>query len=352
MYKNKHKAAVKKEFYIFILVVIALLMAVPSEAQFRSSSSAPPTYEGLYDDPYGINKLFVHFQPLYFDGFATNVNLGFGLEANYYWEDKMHFRAHGRTTYSHHTDFTRATAQENLSDLQVYTPSVYNYFEVGATYHIKDEEQDTETKFILYSKRYKGKKWAAKVPDHIKAPTKVRKIIGARLGGISYKSSFDLRRVVEDQAISLADPTVVAIDPNGTLYGNVSALGGYVGASLTTIKNVAIKFDKTYGMAISDLIFNAYFDVLVMPMIELDDIRYRSTPSSSLVTLPPDPISTSMIGGRLGIEGKFNRTFGWGYNGEIGLRPGVGGKNFYALIRISFPVYATSLSHEVEAFGK
>ncbi len=341
----------KKKIYIFIFLIV-LVFPLEIVAQFSSRTSTPPTYEGLYDDPYGINKLFVQFQPLYVDVFATNVNVGLGIEANYFWEDKMNFRAHARTTYSYHTDFTRLNSNQNINELQEFTPNIYNYFEVGATYHIKDEEQDTETKFILYSKRYKGKKWAAKVPDHIKAPTKVRKIIGARLGGISYQSSFDLQRVVEDQSISLADPTVVQIDPNGTLYGNVSALGGYVGASITTIKNVAIKFDRTYGMAISDLIFNAYFDILVMPVINLDDIKYRSTPTSSMITLPPDPISTTMFGARLGIDGKFNRQFSWGYNGEIGLRPGVSGRNFYALIRISFPIYATSLSHEVEAFGK
>ena len=58
------------------------------------------TFEEIYDEPYAVNKLFIGFQPLYGEVFATNVNAGFGVEASYYYKDKLDFKAHFRKTYS------------------------------------------------------------------------------------------------------------------------------------------------------------------------------------------------------------------------------------------------------------
>ena len=52
------------------------------------------------------------------------------------------------------------------------------------------------------------------------------------------------------------------------------------------------------------------------------------------------------------MEGKFNRKFGWAYGGEIGYRPGLKQSGFFVLAKISFPVFATQLKHQVESFGK
>jgi hypothetical protein len=59
-----------------------------------------------------------------------------------------------------------------------------------------------------------------------------------------------------------------------------------------------------------------------------------------------------MFGGRLGIDGHFNRTLGWGYAAEIGVRPGLQKRGFYGLIKITFPMYGTKLDYKVEAFGR
>ncbi len=329
----------------YFLIVSGILFVSVAQAQLRRGTSTPPTYEELYDAPFEINKLFVHFQPVYVDMFAANLNAGYGVEAQYYWDDKFDFKVQARTAYHRVTDFSRDVAEKNKG-LQYYEPNKFVYYEAGATYHLKDFEEDTETKFILYSKSYKGAKWASKVPDFIKAPTKVRKIYGIRLGGSAYKTSFDLTRVLIDQKqiLTATDSTFL---PEGTqVYGNLSAVGGYVGASYALIKNAAIKFDKTYSPATSDLIFTSYFDILVMPGISIENIMYNNKVYLS------DNVKTNMFGFRLGMDGKFNREFGWGYGAEIGLRPGVQTRSFFASVKISFPVYSTTLSHQVEAFGK
>lgn len=334
---------------IFGLFLVSIVLCLPAaQAQFRSNVT-PPTYEELYDAPYEINKLFVHFQPICAELYATNVNFGFGVEAQYYLNDVLDIKGHARTAYAQATDFTRNVAVKNKESFQAYQPNAFSYFELGGNYHIKDFEEDTETKFILYSNRYKGVKWAAKVPDHIKAPTKVRKILGVRLGGMAYKSSFDMRRTLEEQDVILTAADSTILEPGSSLFGNVSAAGGYVGASYTWIKNVAIKFDKTYGVASSDLIFTGYFDVLVLPAMSVEDVILRN-PDVKIYSA--DAVKTSILGFRLGMEGKFNRQFGWAYAAEMGMRPGVSSRALFANVRISFPVYSTTLSHEVEAFGK
>lgn len=334
-----------KQILVLIITTCAIFAGYASHAQLLKSASTPPTYEGLYDAPYDINKLFVHFQPLYADVFATNLNAGMGLEAQYYWDDKMDFKAHARSAYVRATDFTRDVAEKNKG-MQTIEPYKFTYIEAGATYHIKDFDQDTETKFILYSTRYKGAKWAAKVPDFVKAPTKVRKILGARLGGMAYKTSFDLKRTMDEQKIYLYAEDSTIMPSVDHAFGNIGVFGGYVGGSYSMIKNAAIKFDKTYGVAVSDLIFTAYADLIVMPSIVLEDIMYDNKRYYT------DGVKTSMFGFRVGMEGKFNREFGWAYGAEAGMRPGLSSRAFFATVKISFPVYGATLSHEVEAFGK
>ncbi|MDH4058282.1 MAG: hypothetical protein OEU76_05930, partial [Cyclobacteriaceae bacterium] len=64
------------------------------------------------------------------------------------------------------------------------------------------------------------------------------------------------------------------------------------------------------------------------------------------------PLKTKSFGFRAGIEGKFNRTLSWAYGGEIGYRPSVEGQGFFAMLKISIPVFSTNLDYKVEAFGK
>jgi hypothetical protein len=328
-----------------IFVILGICLVTVAQAQFRRNNSTPPTYEELYDAPYEINKLFVHFQPVYAELFTANLNAGLGVEVNYYWDNKANFKAHARTAYNRVTDFTRDVAEKNKGE-QFFQPYRFNYFEAGGTYHLKDFEQDGETKFILYSKSSQGNKWAAKVPDYIKVPTKVRKIYGLRLGGTAYKSAFDLRRVLDDQDVVLAAVDSTFLPGNTQVFGNISAAGGYVGISYTVIRNAAIKFDKIYTPTTSDLIFNTYFDILAMPAITMENIMYNGK------IYLTDNVKTNKVGFRLGMEGKFNRELGWAYGAEMGIRPGVQTRAFFANIKISFPVYSTTLNHQVEAFGK
>jgi hypothetical protein len=337
-------------------MLAAIFIAANLFGQGERKDKTAVTYEEIYDEPYSVNKLFIQFVPLYGEVFATNVNAGFGVEASYYLKDKADFKAQFRKTYSQEFyDFARDLAEKNSNvDNRA---EVFNYYELGGTYHFRDFEQSSKTKMFLYKKSYKGKIWSARVPLNAEIPCKVRKIYGGRIGAIVWNSSTDLSRALEKQGIAnedLKNADGVGLPNtynNGTqeqelaVFSNISSVGGYVGGSITWIKNVAVNFDK-YEEGIDDLIFTAYLDILFAPALELDDVYYQG------VAYDVSPVDLKKFGVRAGIEGKFNRMLSWAYGGEIGYRPSIEGKGFFALLKISIPVFGTNLDYKVESFGK
>ena len=126
---------------------------------------------------------------------------------------------------------------------------------------------------------------------------------------------------------------------------------------MTWIRNVAVSFDK-YEVGVDDLILTTYFDILYSPSLVLDDIVYTPKDANGVGivdqrrTYDISPIKTQSFGFRAGIEGKFNRTLSWSYGGELGYRPSIEGRTFFAVLKVSFPVYSTNLNYKVESFGK
>lgn len=352
--------------YYFLVLIAAFLVNLTAFSQGERKDKTAVTYEEIYDEPYSVNSLFVQLQPLYGEFFATNPTAGFGLEASYYLKDKIDFRAHFRKTYSEKFfDYARNLGAQN-SDVDNKQVS-FLYYELGATYHAKDFEQSSKTKMFLYKKSYKGGLWSARVPLNAVIPCKVRKVYGVRLGANAWQSTTDLGRVLAVQdltnedlkddegnglPISVNDGTrEVSVDP----YSNIYSKGIYLGGSITLIKNIAVNFDK-FEEGIDDLIFTAYFDILYAPSLNVDDVVYTdvdpNTNASRTRTFSVSPIKTNNFGFRAGLDGKFNRMLSWGYGGEIGYRPTFQGMGFYALIKISFPIFGTNLDYKVESFGK
>ncbi|MDH4295510.1 MAG: hypothetical protein OEV74_04460, partial [Cyclobacteriaceae bacterium] len=239
----------------FLILIAAFLMAsISLFAQGERKDQTAVTYEEIYDEPYAINKLFVGFIPLYADMFVTNVNAGYGAEVSYYLKDKADFRAHFRKTYSQQFyDFSRDLALKK-SDVDNHA-EVYNYYEFGGTYHIKDFEMSSKTKMFLFKRGYRGNVWAAQVPLNAEVPCMVRKIFGARLGGIFWDSSTDIGRALDKQGLRNADlknaegvglPETIFVNgktESFDVFSNVAAKGLYVGGSMSWIKNVAVSFD-------------------------------------------------------------------------------------------------------------
>jgi hypothetical protein len=325
-----------------------ILLSMAAFALKAQTDEENPGYEELYDEPYSINRLFIGFQPLYGELFVTNVNAGFGLDVSYFHTRKFDVKFQLRKTYSQRFfDMARAAAADNSSvDNEV---EVFNYFELGGTYHILDKEINSTTKMIKYNSSEKGNKWSSKIPEQKVVPAKVRQIIGARVGVIHWNSTTDISRALAAQNLLPSDlqtssgaPLPLEFqDANNvtqamSIYSNVFSTNLYIGGSLTRIRNVAYSFEG-FENAADDGIITYFLDLMYAPTFQVDDIRYQGE------TYSVDPLSIRSIGFRAGVDGKFNRKWGWGYGAEMGYRPGLEGRSFYTMVRISVPVFGTKL---------
>lgn len=337
---------------------LILGVALISAGAFGQDNKDAVTYEELYDEPYAVNKLFIGFQPIYAELFATNPTAGFGVHGSYYYEDKADFHVQVRLPYAaSFFDFNRDLANKN-SDVKI-VPQVFTYIELGGTYHIKDVETTGKTKMTLYKDSYKGNKWASRVPLHTEVPAKLRKIYGVRAGLVTWRSTVNVNNVLHKQGLSSADlvnesdeglPETI-LDPTTNLqdefniFTNMSSTAIYVGGAMGRFRNVAVAFDNYEG-AIDDNLVTYYFDIMIAPVIKLDAVTYNNEQYST------NALKKSPVGARAGFDGKFNRVLSWAYGGEVGIRPGLSGRSFYAMFRLSFPVFGTNLDNKVESFGK
>jgi hypothetical protein len=349
-------------FVKFLLLTIILgSLSLSAEAQFRrSSANKTVTYEELYNDPYDINKLFIGLTPLYGDIHVANVTAGFGVDATYYLNDFMHFKANVRMPYFEGSDFARNAA--NKSDGFDGRSRGFLYTEASASYHIWDKEQESKSMIALYSKNYKGAEWAAKVPQKAEIPNKRREILFVRLGGVYYETTSELSRAIDAQGTELTGTamengqqisTTLSGESNQAVFGNVVGYGLSIGGGLTWMKNFAAKPDKTYEELVDDHVLTTFLDLFIFPVVTVEDFFHNPDPSENIFyQFNGSDINTFMFGGRLGIDGHFNRTLGWGYGAELGVRPGIQKRGFYGLIKITFPLYGTKLDYKVEAFGR
>ena len=322
----------KGKFFSKIIVlwsVVAIVSPPLVYGQRADSTNSVITFDELYDSPYAINQLFIHVQPLYGELFVTNMNVGFGLEVDYYPSNKIDLSVQWRRAYGRATDFSRETAHKNKENSN--SPKSYNYLEVGGTFHLSDKEYPSQTKIVLYSKRYEGKRWSTANPKMLQVPGSVRKIYGLRWGGLLYRSTTDVGRALTEQGIALEDQNGAQITAT-KLYNIVNTKVAYLGGSLTMIKNFAIRPHRDFGVLVNDLMFNSYIDIMYGPSIDIEDIQFEGMLYSS------DPIETTNLGFRLGVEGKFNKKVGYGYGAELGYRPGIKGRTFYTMFKMSFPV--------------
>ncbi len=338
-----------------LLFSLILILCATIGARSQAQQGAV-TFEELYDEPYAINKLFIGLQPFYGEVFATNVNAGYGVEAHYFHQKKFDIKAHFRKSYSSKFfDFNRELALRNGS--VTGKPEIFNYYELGGTYHIKDFDISSKTKIFLHKKSISRNRWAATVPTYAEVPCKLRKVYGVRAGAIIWNGTADLSRALEKQGLTNNDLRNASdtglpdtyMDSDGQaknlgVFGNIFATNVYIGGSMSWIRNIAVSFDK-FDEGMDDGMLTVYADIMIAPSMRLDPVLFNGEEYNT------SALATSMLGFRTGLEGRFNRTLGWAYGGEIGYRPSLQGSGFFALLKISFPVFSSNLDNKVEAFS-
>jgi len=343
-----------KKYLSFVLLLLAYVTLTPAAfAQKKTATNKDDIeYEAVTDDPYDLNKMWLHFYPLTGDAFLTNMNAGFGIQGNYLLKNKFDFRLGGRKAYFKGADVSRGIGEKTSDVDNLLRP--FTYVEGGATYHLIDKADQGEAKVIIYTKRYSEGKWASTVPEFIMVPAKVRKIVGIRAGGLFWHSATNLSDALKKQNIYLqsADGTqlerTVPTSDGGTrdqrVYTNVSSTAAYLGGSIGRIRNVVVK-PKKYDIAVHDVLFTAFADLIYSPSITIDDIKQGSMMYSTA------PVKKSPLGFRVGFEGMYNREFSWSYGAEVGARPSIQGRSMYVAVKVGF-AFASRLDQRRQAYQK
>jgi hypothetical protein len=173
-----------------------------------------------------------------------------------------------------------------------------------------------------------------------------------------WNSTADVSRALEKQDLTNSDLVTASneslpdtyTDANGetqklAVYSNLYSTNLYVGASITRIRNMAVSFNN-YDEGGDDGIITLFMDILFSPSLRLDPVAYNNSEYSV------QAITLNTLGIRAGIDGKFNRKIGWAYGAEMGYRPSIEGRGFFALIKVAFPILGTNLESKADAYGK
>lgn len=326
----------KPEKYI-LLIALLLFTGFVAFAQEESDQEEVPAYQTMYDDPYDIRNLYLQFQPLYADVGALNITGGFGIEGQYYHNDLFDVQLAFRTTYGKRFDMNRYAAISN--DAYGNSYPIYFNLEFGGTYHVKDMMKESASHVLLYSKQLKGTEWASTVAKSAVINGKVRTIIGTRLGGIFYSSTLNVSAALEAQQKELSYEDGSPVLESG-MYSNINAFIVYLGGSYSMIRNYAVEFSERYDPSGDDMLFTPYFDLLLAPSININDVVLDNE------TVSASTIDKLSMGFRAGVNLKFNRKLSWGTSVETGINPGVKKRGFFVLFKMSFPIYARKLEQK------
>jgi hypothetical protein len=60
-------------------------------------------------------------------------------------------------------------------------------------------------------------------------------------------------------------------------------------------------------------------------------------------------LKTRSFGLRAGLEGMYNREFSWSYGGELGYRPSIESRGFYAMVKVGF-AFASRLQQQRQSY--
>jgi hypothetical protein len=325
---------------LFFFVVPMLLSCQESKAQTKKG---PSSFEILYDEPYAINRLFIHFQPVIADVFLTNPNVSFGFEANYLPGKKLNYEISIRKAYGRATDVMRDLAETNKTNQNETRP--FRWIQAGATYHIKDRERDGNARIVPYTKKTKAHSFDNY--NYFEVPCLVREIIGVRAGAYNYQTTIDVSNNMIRQGIKLTsqEGNPLTLSTKERIYSNMMVSGFYLGGSFTTIRNVVVKPEGGSGVAYknsgSDQILTAYADLMYSPFINLEQVK----DGNQLYDL--DPMKTNALGWRIGLDVMHNRAKHWSFNIEMGSHTGLSRRAGFFTAKIAFPVMAFTIDKKL-----
>jgi hypothetical protein len=323
--------------YRFLLAFLLCCFCLRLSAQQEAEKNEPINdwvqdteleYEIIYDEPDSLNKLWVIFYPLYGELFASNTSFGYAGQLLYMHKKKWTFSLQARKAYSPRFDLALANGRERSTvDNRLGN---YHLFELGATYHLRDDTRMGTAKITPHKKNLSERSRWASVPTHLKVPAQVRSIVGLRGGAYFWGTSFNASTIAEERGHRFVSASGDSLPASEQAYTTMASQGFFLGSSWTQIRNIFIR-PNDYEASNNDHIFSLYADILVAPFVQIAPIEKNGQ-------VYPADFRGHRLGFRLGAQGLFNRAFGWAYKLETGYRPALAQRGFYAQAQIGIAI--------------
>lgn len=308
------------------LVYAALLIF--SAAGFAQSVG----YKVLENEP-GKRNLIVFLNPFYINTYASDINLGYELQATYMLANKLTAQA----------VFRKAYLDENATSIFAPKGLTKAYeFEAGGIFNFSSKVKDVSNKVILMSistGRYT-------YSESIRVRADARRTAGFRGGMVGFHNNY---KIGNDITAAFAKDDIKAKDDHGKLVyvrdsvgfetvtytGN--SIGLYGGIDLRTIRDILIDADG-YGEKSNRTTNNFYLDAFFTPAVV-----YAIKPNSGQAYLAKADINISensrkYFGWRFGWHYIINKSFGFNAKMELGQQPGRPVKSFYFNLGFGFNI--------------
>lgn len=268
--------------------------------------------------PEKINNLHLGLSPVYIDANNLNIAIGYGLEINYLYKNRLNLHTRYQRAY-----MDRSEEPENLDDAPgtaATGSSPSRYADFGATYYFYKDTSLTPEYIYINSDRLGGER----IEFSVNVAAKRMRLWGMRGGFIAFKSFIrETENNIGFRGYSMEDPTKQVIDFNGAFSTMMETNTYYLGISRLDITNLVVEVEKL-GQRSRKRRAELYADLMFAPQIVYYNMSAHGTESS--IGFQEYNVNThtarSRFGARLGFTRWSVKPLGFGFGAEVGVRPG------------------------------
>lgn len=329
----------------------SLLISLTFIAACTLSQAQSVTYDVLEDNPRDMKNLLIGFDPFYGEAWGgERFNLGWSAWGIWQINNKVQAELNFRRPYNTFFDasYDDATTGFSAHNSEYDNLKPTRFLNAMGSFSLVTKEVRKPVRVVLNSSSSGG--WTS--TTYINPTANVLKTMNVRGGIFKYNSTIGFGddgrafgAVTTDDGETLAlygayneEGEEIAGSSNGLAWAtnaNATCLVGGIGWESN--RNIVINADG-YGRKKNSMWQEFYLDVMFAPAPTIADVSYGEH-TFDVTGNHESALQTSNLGWRFGYRSmSVKRAINWGWNCEMGSRPGLQGKGFYLVWGVSLPV--------------
>lgn len=307
----------------FLLIFSILLIGINVYSQNIN-------YSIRSDDPYDLKRAVIHLDPFYVDAWGTNMNIGWGIRADYIFNKQLNFALTFRRAYldknaGEHMDGNLMYATSGLSK--------YIFVEPVVNYTLADYTKRAYLRIVLSSSSYTVGNYRYTNTKFINVPGTARHVFSARGGIMFINAAIDFSEGDAEpdfEAVNTQDKSdKFTFGSNSNNKGGSGTYNGYTMMKLTSlfagisykyITNLVVDVDGWGGRRNAGL-NDIYFDLMFAPVIS-----YKNVAASDKSVWEISNKNQNRIGWRIGWQYRHPAKTWMSFEAAFGARSGYKGR--------------------------